>query len=142
MNKKEDIRYCCPSCGKEYRHIGWYKRHCLNKHSAILPYKTKKVLDKRDIDSIFNKIESLESKIDTLITQGIPIQHDINIKRITPKQILEPTTEYEKAKMECINELKSIFSEGIKVLGKMEDMELGIKTKEEINQILQEKIQS
>lgn len=130
--KKEDIRFVCPKCKKEYKHYGWYKRHCLMKHSAILPHITKKVVEKRDIDRIFTKIDSLENKIDLILNGSV---HDIDIKKIKKPEVSMPITPEQISMTQCVNELKTIFSEGLNVLGKMEDLDVGIKSEEEIKHL-------
>lgn len=137
-NKKNLKRYICPICKREYKKLGWYKRHCESKHTGYIPPKVKKIVDKKDIDHIFHKIESLESKIDTLLSNGIPMQHDIDIRPIR-KQVPIATDEQQKIRIECVRELKDLFAKSGKILGKLEDAELGIKTEEEINEILQQK---
>lgn len=137
-NKKNLKRYICPICKREYKKLGWYKRHCENKHTGYIPPKVKKIVDKKDIDHIFHKIESLESKIDTLLSNGIPIQHDIDIRSIR-KQVPIAMDEQQKIRLECVRELKDLFAKSGKILGKLEDTELGIKTEDEINEILQKK---
>ncbi|GAF91759.1 unnamed protein product, partial [marine sediment metagenome] len=123
------LRFECPKCHKQYKKLGWYKRHCMLKHLGILPYITKEVLDKRTVDQLFTKIDSLEIKIDTLLNGGI---HDINIKRIKATEIIKPTSAIQINMDACVQELKGIFSKGLDVLCKMEDLEVGIKTDNEI----------
>ena len=137
--KRSMKRYICPICKREYKKLGWYKRHCENKHTGFLPPKVKKIVDKKDIDHIFHKIESLESKIDTLLSNGIPMQHDIDIKPIRRVQVPIATDEQQKIRLECVRELKELFNQSGKILGKLEDAELGIKTEDEINEILLKK---
>ena len=131
--KEKTTRYQCPKCHKQYKTLGWYKRHCLAKHLGILPYITKEILDKRTVDQLFNKIDSLEVKIDVLLNGGI---HYINIKRIKRPEVDKPTSEIQLNMDACVNELKVIFSEGLNVLGKMEDIEVGIKSETEIMEVI------
>ena len=133
MKKDKSIRYVCPSCGKMYKGVKCYQNHCIKKHSGILPYLVKEVLDKRTVDQLFTKIDSLEAKIDTLLEGGI---HDINITRIRKVEVEKPTSIVKAGMTACVQELRHIFSEGLNVLSKMEDMELGIKSEEEIQLIL------
>ena len=132
-DKKEDLRFVCPSCKKEYKHLGWYKRHCMLKHSAILSYITKKVVDKRDIERIFTKIDSLEVKIDTLLNGGI---HNIDIKRIKKSKDIDINSQEYIGMSQCVQELKGIFSEGLNLISRMEDIEVGIKSETEIIEVI------
>jgi hypothetical protein len=61
-----------------------------------------------------------------------PIKHDIDIRRLKPPKHSKPMTKEAISMRACMNELKEVFSQGLNVLGKMEDSELGIKTHEEL----------
>ena len=135
MKKDKSIRYVCPKCSKMYKGVKCYQNHCIKKHSGILPYLVKEVLDKRTVDQLFTKIDSLEAKIDVLLEGGI---HDINITRIRKVEIVNTTPKCEILNKEVIQELKDIFSAGLNVLKRVEDnVELGIKTNKELKQIKQ-----
>ncbi|MBY9006282.1 MAG: hypothetical protein KGD63_05955 [Candidatus Lokiarchaeota archaeon] len=44
--------YECPKCHKQYKTLGWYKRHCLTKHIGILPFIKKFIIKERDLQTI------------------------------------------------------------------------------------------
>jgi len=74
------------------------------------------------------------------ITPGIfPGKLDINIRRLKPPgQVMKHKMKDEMNFKECINQLKDIFNNGINILGKLEDTELGIKPDKELDVLSQE----
>jgi len=69
----------------------------------------------------------------------IPAKNDIGIRRLKPpKPGMKPKTKDELNFRECINQLKDLFNNGINILGKLEDFELGIKHESELDVLSQE----
>ena len=62
--------------------------------------------------------------------------YDIDIKGLRPPQFKGPPTTERISMKECVNELKVIFNNGLNILKKIDDSELGIKTNEELKVII------
>ena len=73
------------------------------------------------------------------ITPVIRGRQEINIRKLKlPQTVMKPKTKDEMNFKECINQLKDVFNNGINILGKLEDSELGIKPDNELNVLSQE----
>lgn len=127
---KPDLRYICPKCLREFKTHGWYRRHSINKHQFYFPYIPKEIVERGSIDSILGKIDNIE-KILSKMAHGVVLKHDIDIKPLRPdvKQSINKSQLSFKA---CITELKQVFNQGLTLLSKMDDMEVGIKSQEEL----------
>ena len=68
--------------------------------------------------------------------------HDIDIKGLRPPRFKGPPTAEHISMKECVDSLKVIFANGLNVLGKLEDSELGIKSQKKIKSIERKKIRS
>ena len=66
------------------------------------------------------------------ISYSAATAHDIDIRSLKPPKFSKPMTKEALSWRECVNELKEVFSNGLNVLGKMEDSEVGIKTPGEL----------
>jgi len=45
----------CPKCHKQYKSIGWFKRHCKTVHNGVLPYIKKVVMKERDLKTLIQE---------------------------------------------------------------------------------------
>ena len=74
------------------------------------------------------------------ITPGvIRGKQEIDIQSLKPpKPVMKAKTKDKMNFKECINQLKDVFNNGINILGKLEDSELGIKPDNELEVLSQE----
>ena len=73
------------------------------------------------------------------ITPVIRGRQEINIRKLKlPQTVMKPKTKDEMNFKECINQLKDVFNNGINILGKLEDSELGVKPDNELEVLSQE----
>jgi len=66
------------------------------------------------------------------------LQKDIDIKRLKPPREITYSSKHEANFKACIEQLKNVFRNGINVLGKLEDSELGIKSDKELETLSRE----
>ena len=158
----------CPNCGKSYKRIYWYERHCTEKHGDNIYPIELEIIEKDKLDKIYDEIFELKELIKTLKTSGPssneiseiknmirsirvgtgtgPITHDIDIKSLK-KPGQGPISIRPPSPMDaCIGDLKEVFSQGLNILENMEKAKIMVegevkqKTEEELRKLEEEAI--